>query len=238
MANKSSIAWCHRRLEAGQSRPVRVGRPPLPCAEPVKGDIVAPRGRYRPTSTTTGWRGGPTKTGRTTQTATRPSPSPTGHAAVRSGLRTPRRCAPLTSTAPHLVDAVGCPLIGAVGLRPGGDPRPAAPAGPSAYGSPSRIMRLSPIQWSRRATQATSPPALSGRCARSHGRAVAPTRDQADLEGREAVLRRYGFAVPTEAALDEIAHRSPAGVVGLGAGVGYWAASAVRAARGCRRIRH
>lgn len=52
---------------------------------------------------------------------------------------------------------------------------------------------------------------------------VAATRDQADLAGQEALLRRYGFAVPTEAALDEIAHRSPAGVVELGAGVGYWA---------------
>lgn len=39
----------------------------------------------------------------------------------------------------------------------------------------------------------------------------------------EAILRSYGFAVPTDAALSEIAYRSPAGVVELGAGLGYWA---------------
>lgn len=52
---------------------------------------------------------------------------------------------------------------------------------------------------------------------------VAAMRRQADPNGEEAILRRYGFAIPTDAALDEIAHRSPAGVVELGAGVGYWA---------------
>ena len=52
---------------------------------------------------------------------------------------------------------------------------------------------------------------------------VAASRRQPGAGEEEAILRRYGFAVPTDAALDEIARRSPAGVVELGAGVGYWA---------------
>lgn len=52
---------------------------------------------------------------------------------------------------------------------------------------------------------------------------VAVARGQADPENENAVLRRYGFAVPTDAALGAIEHRSPAGVVEVGAGVGYWA---------------
>lgn len=39
----------------------------------------------------------------------------------------------------------------------------------------------------------------------------------------EAILRRYGFAVPTDTALEKVASCSPAGVVEIGAGVGYWA---------------
>lgn len=40
----------------------------------------------------------------------------------------------------------------------------------------------------------------------------------------DEILRRYGFAVPTAAALDAIANCSPHGVIEIGAGTGYWAA--------------
>jgi hypothetical protein len=53
--------------------------------------------------------------------------------------------------------------------------------------------------------------------------AVAAARRQADRENENATLRRYGFAVPTDSALGAIAIRSPAGVLEVGAGVGYWA---------------
>lgn len=42
------------------------------------------------------------------------------------------------------------------------------------------------------------------------------------------VLRRYGFAVPTDAALDAIVACSPRGVLDLGAGTGHWAALLAR----------
>jgi hypothetical protein len=46
----------------------------------------------------------------------------------------------------------------------------------------------------------------------------------------QAVVRRYGFAVPTTAALAMIEKYSPSGTVEVGAGTGYWAAQL--AARG------
>lgn len=50
-----------------------------------------------------------------------------------------------------------------------------------------------------------------------------------DEEAREAAIRRYGFAVPNDAALDEISgHALPRGVVEIGAGTGYWAAALSR----------
>ena len=52
---------------------------------------------------------------------------------------------------------------------------------------------------------------------------VAAMRSASDPDREDAILRHYGFAIPTDAALDEIAVRSPGGVVELGAGVGYWA---------------
>ncbi|MDO8363913.1 MAG: hypothetical protein Q7V88_13520 [Actinomycetota bacterium] len=42
-------------------------------------------------------------------------------------------------------------------------------------------------------------------------------------ERRAEAIARYGFAIPTEAALAVIRHHSPAGVVEIGAGTGYWA---------------
>lgn len=40
---------------------------------------------------------------------------------------------------------------------------------------------------------------------------------------RASLIRRFGFATPTEEALEAIAAASPRGVVELGAGTGYWA---------------
>ena len=48
------------------------------------------------------------------------------------------------------------------------------------------------------------------------------TRDSA-RPGRAALLASYGFAVPDERALRMIADHAPAGVVEIGAGLGYWA---------------
>lgn len=46
----------------------------------------------------------------------------------------------------------------------------------------------------------------------------------ADIDStRAALITRYGFAIPTEEALDAIGRSSPAGVVEIGAGTGYWA---------------
>lgn len=42
-------------------------------------------------------------------------------------------------------------------------------------------------------------------------------------EARASAIRRFGFAIPTDEALAEIARRSPGGVVEIGAGTGYWA---------------
>lgn len=44
-------------------------------------------------------------------------------------------------------------------------------------------------------------------------------------EGRKEALRTYGFAIPTDAALDRTTAHSPRGVVEIGAGLGYWAKS-------------
>ena len=52
---------------------------------------------------------------------------------------------------------------------------------------------------------------------------IAAARSEPHPDSEGAILRRYGFAIPTDDALDEIAERSPGGVVELGAGVGYWA---------------
>lgn len=40
---------------------------------------------------------------------------------------------------------------------------------------------------------------------------------------RQQLVRRYAYGIPTDEALDAIAAASPAGVVELGAGTGYWA---------------
>lgn len=46
----------------------------------------------------------------------------------------------------------------------------------------------------------------------------------ADIDNtRAALIARYGFAIPTDQALDQIDRWSPAGVVEVGAGTGYWA---------------
>lgn len=42
-------------------------------------------------------------------------------------------------------------------------------------------------------------------------------------EARSATIAKYGFAIPTEEALEQIGRVSPAGVVEVGAGTGYWA---------------
>lgn len=52
---------------------------------------------------------------------------------------------------------------------------------------------------------------------------VAAMRSEPDPDRDDAILRRCGFDIPTDAALDEVAVRSTGGVVELGAGVGYWA---------------
>lgn len=44
-----------------------------------------------------------------------------------------------------------------------------------------------------------------------------------DAAVRDEAIARYGFAVPTDEALDLISAHSPHGVVELGAGTGYWA---------------
>ena len=43
------------------------------------------------------------------------------------------------------------------------------------------------------------------------------------VSDRDTLIRRYGFAVPTEEALQSIGDASPGGVVEVGAGTGYWA---------------
>ncbi len=52
-------------------------------------------------------------------------------------------------------------------------------------------------------------------------RAMATSGDNQDT--RTAMIARYGFAIPTDDALDAIMQCSPAGVVEIGAGTGYWA---------------
>ena len=54
--------------------------------------------------------------------------------------------------------------------------------------------------------------------------AVEAATRSGDPAAEASVLRAYGFAVPTAAALDEIVRRSPGGVIEVGAGTGYWAA--------------
>lgn len=44
-----------------------------------------------------------------------------------------------------------------------------------------------------------------------------------DPEERDALVHRYSFAVPDEAALEAIRRCSPSGVIEIGAGTGYWA---------------
>lgn len=44
-----------------------------------------------------------------------------------------------------------------------------------------------------------------------------------DPEARDALVRRYSFAVPYEGALAAIGRISPCGVIEIGAGTGYWA---------------
>ena len=48
------------------------------------------------------------------------------------------------------------------------------------------------------------------------------TQDHTD-DPRTDLIARYGFAVPSNEALNRIAHCSPAGVIEIGAGTGYWA---------------
>jgi hypothetical protein len=57
---------------------------------------------------------------------------------------------------------------------------------------------------------------------------VAEARASGSASLEAEILRRYGFAVPTEAALDEIVASSPRGVLELGAGTGHWAALLAR----------
>lgn len=49
------------------------------------------------------------------------------------------------------------------------------------------------------------------------------TNPSAAAATREAMIRRYGFAIPTEAALQCIAVAAASGIVEIGAGAGYWA---------------
>lgn len=55
--------------------------------------------------------------------------------------------------------------------------------------------------------------------------AFSDAAEAAEAEGqfRDRLIERYAFAVPTHAALAEIAAASPDGVIELGAGTGYWA---------------
>ena len=57
---------------------------------------------------------------------------------------------------------------------------------------------------------------------------VAEARASGDQPLEAEVLRRYGFAVPTDAALDAIVACSTRGVLELGAGTGHWAALLAR----------
>jgi hypothetical protein len=57
---------------------------------------------------------------------------------------------------------------------------------------------------------------------------VAEARAGGEPSLEAEVLRRYGFAVPTDAALDAIVACSPGGVLELGAGTGHWAALVAR----------
>ena len=63
-------------------------------------------------------------------------------------------------------------------------------------------------------------PALDGN---PYEEAVAEHEQRPDDAEFLHLLRRYGFAVPSRAALDLLAAHSPAGVVEIGAGTGYWA---------------
>jgi hypothetical protein len=64
---------------------------------------------------------------------------------------------------------------------------------------------------------------LTDDCRTSHVPLVQPA-DLADDDVRMEYCATYAFAVPTEEALAAIAAVSPAGVVEIGAGSGYWAA--------------
>ena len=57
---------------------------------------------------------------------------------------------------------------------------------------------------------------------------VAEARASVNQPLEAEILRRYGFAVPTDAALDAIVACSPRGVLELGAGAGQWAALLAR----------
>lgn len=83
-----------------------------------------------------------------------------------------------------------------------------------------RVARLGPMR--RKGPASCRPPPL-GEAHRAMADRVALLRPQHDPDEEDAILRSYGFAVPTDGALSEIAHRSPAGVVEVGAGLGYWA---------------
>lgn len=46
----------------------------------------------------------------------------------------------------------------------------------------------------------------------------------ADMEAaRSEAIHRFGFAIPTDAAITALSHASPGGVIEIGAGTGYWA---------------
>jgi hypothetical protein len=49
------------------------------------------------------------------------------------------------------------------------------------------------------------------------------TRGSVSTDERDALIAKYGFAIPTDRALDAVAEWSPGGVVEVGAGCGYWA---------------
>ncbi len=47
--------------------------------------------------------------------------------------------------------------------------------------------------------------------------------DRATIGDVDTVRRQFGFAIPTDTALQAIAYFSPGGVIEIGAGLGYWA---------------
>ena len=55
-------------------------------------------------------------------------------------------------------------------------------------------------------------------------------------EHRDRLITEFGFAVPTDVALERIAHYSPSGIVEIGAGIGYSGMAPDPARYRCRRL--